>query len=278
MDFNWYESLLMGIITGLTDILPVSSTAHIRILLKLIGRRSVPPLMSLMIHLGIFAALYLCCQTHILKIVRARKLARIPKRKRKRPLDIRSLMDLSLLKTILLPALLGVVLYNKANELIANQILMATFFFLNGLVLYIPQFLPSSNKDCRTLSRVEGILMGLGGALNCIPGMSGVGIALSAASVTGVDGKYALNMILLMHMGITAGMIVMDVLNLFSGGLGVLSILSVLFCILAALAAFAAAWLAVRFLRSLAAERGYSAFAYYCWGAALFTFILSLMA
>ena len=278
MEANWLYSILMSIVTGAASVLPVSQEAHQRLLLKFMGLRAVPPLTALAMHLGIAAALYLCCQNHILKMTRASRLARIPKRKRKRPLDTRSLMDISLLKTMLLPAVLGLFLYEKVGSMVSNLIVMATFLFLNGLILYIPQFLPSSNKDCRSLSRVEGLLMGLGGGLFVVPGLSGIGAALSVASVTGVDRKYGLNMILLMELGVTAGRIVLDVLGLISDGLGQLSLIVIVCFLLAAVCAFAATYLCVKFMRHLAAEHGFAGFAYYGWGLALFTFILSLMA
>lgn len=278
MDFNWWNSIVMGILTGAASVLPVSVEAHQRLLLKFLGFHEIPTLLGLAIHAGIFAALYLCCQNHILKMTRASKLARIPKKKRKRPLDTRSLMDLSLWKTMLLPVILGLFLYEKATALVSNFILMATFLFVNGVLLYIPQFLPSSNKDSRSLSRVEGLLMGLGGALFVIPGLSGMGAALSVASVSGVDRKYGLNMILLMNIGITAGRIVLDLMKLISGGLDIPSIGVLVFYLLAAVFSFAATYLSVKILRNLAKENGFSVFAYYSWGLALFTFVLSLMA
>lgn len=278
MDFGWLESLLFGITTGLTEILPVSVQAHDRILLKFMGRADSPALMRLLVHLSVFAAIFISCQPHILKMVRAKKMSRIPKRKRKRPLDTLSLMDLSLLVTMLLPVVLMLLIWKQAEKLAANTIIMATFLFVNGLILYIPQFLPSSNKDCRSLSRVEGLLMGLGGAMFAVPGLSGMGAALSIASVTGVERKYGLKMILLLQLGVLAGKSVYDLLDLISAGVGKMGVASVLSGLLAAAAAFLAAFLAVKWLRHLAEEKGFSSFAYYSWGMALFTFILTLMA
>ena len=278
MNFGWLQSLLLGITTGLTDILPVSAQAHEQILVKFMGRGAVPPMMQLFMHLGTLAAIYLSCQPHILKMVRAKNMSRIPKRKRKRPLDTRSLMDLRLLTTMLVPVVLMLLVWPKVKTVSSNMIIMATLLFLNGLILYIPQFLPSSNKDCRSLSRVEGILMGLGGAMFAIPGLSGMGAALSVASVTGVDRKYGLNMILLMEMGVLTGKVVYDLLGLISGGMGEMSVIVLLSYLLAATASFVCAYLAVRILRGLAESKGYGSFAYYSWGLALFTFVLTLMA
>lgn len=278
MNFSWLESLLLGITTGLTEILPVSTQAHSRILLKFMGRGASAVLLNLMIHLGVLAAIYLSCQPHILKMLRAKNMSRIPKRKRKRPLDTRSMMDLSLWQTMLLPVILVLLFWRKLEGVSSNMIIMATLLFLNGLILYIPQFLPSSNKDCRSLSRVEGLLMGLGGSLFAIPGLSGMGAALSVASVTGVDRKYGLNMILLMQMGVMAGKVIYDVLDLISTGLDGLSVMTLVIYVLSAAVSFLGAFLAVKILRYLAENKGFASFAYYSWGLALFTFVLSLMA
>lgn len=278
MNFGWLESLVLGIATGLTDVLPVSAQAHNRILIKFMGRGNPPALLMLFMHLGVLAALYISCQPHILKMVRAKKISRIPKKKRKRPLDTRSLMDLKLLSTMLIPVVLMLLVYRSVESFSSNMIIMATMLFLNGLILYIPQFLPSSNKDCRTLSRVEGLLMGIGGSVFAVPGLSGIGAALSVASVTGVDRKYGVNMILLMNMGVLAGKTVYDFLDLISAGVSYLSLTVMLICLMAALVSFLAAYFSVKILRALADGKGFDFFAYYSWGMALFTFIFSLMA
>lgn len=278
MNFSWFQSLLLGITTGLTEILPVSVQAHNRILIKFMGRGAPPALMNLCLHFGVLAAIYLSCHPHILKMMRARNMAKIPKKKRKRPLDTRSLMDLRLLTTMLVPIVLMLLVWRRVEAVSSNMIIMATCLFLNGLVLYIPQFLPSSNKDCRMLSRVEGLLMGLGGTLFAVPGLSGMGAALSVASVTGVERKYGLNMILLLNMGIMAGKMIYDVLDLISSGVGQLSATIMLSYLLAAAASFLSAFLAVKVLRVLSEGKGYGHFAYYSWGLAMFTFILTLMA
>lgn len=278
MRYGWLQSMLMGMLTGLTEVLPVSAEAHSRILRKFMGVGQPPELLMLLIHLAILAALYISCQTHIVKMARAKRLSRIPKRKRNRPLDVTSMMDLSLWKTMLLPVIAVLFVTEKLESMISNPIVIAAVLFVNGLILYIPQFLPSGNKDCRSLSRVEGLLMGVGGACNAVPGMSGVGAALSLASVSGIDRKYALNMVLLMDMGIIGGRIVFNVMGILNGGLGSLSFMIFIGYLLTAVIAFLAAFAAVKILKIMAENTGYAVFAYYCWGVAMFTFVLSLMA
>lgn len=277
MDLNWLQSILYGLLSGLMDILPVSAQAHKVLLLKFFGVKSSPGLYELMIHLGIFAALYYSSQAQIIRMNRARALARVPKKKRKRPLDTKSLMDWRMLMTMAVPVVLGMLLYQYTGKIRGNLVLTALLLFLNGVVLYIPQFLPSGNRDSRTLSRVEGLLMGLGGAVSILPGISAMGVATSIGSVCGVDRSYGLSMALMMNIFITLGLAVYDVIGIISNGLGVLSFAIIVRYILSAAASFVGTVLGIKFMRYLSSEHGYGVFGVYCWGLALFTFILNLV-
>lgn len=277
MELNWLNSLLYGFLSGLMEILPVSAQAHKVLLLKFFGVKGHADLLELLIHLGIFAALYYNSQAQLIRMNRARALARVPKRKRKRPLDTRSMMDWSMLKTMLIPVILGLYLYQYITNIDTNMLYIALFLFLNGVILYVPQFFPTSNRDSRTLSRVEGLLMGLGGTISILPGISAVGVMTSIGSVCGVDRKYAINMVLIINMFLTAGMMVYDVIGIMNNGLVALSILLILRYIITAVAAFGGTMLGIKIMRQMAENQGYSLFGVYCWGLALFTFILNLM-
>lgn len=278
MDLNWVQSMVYGLLSGLTDILPVSASAHKILLLKFFGVKGNMEGMDLMIHLGILGGLYFCNQSQFLRFSRARALAKVPKRRRKRPLDTRSLMDISMLKTMLIPVVIGLLLYRHAVSLQTRLPLLAIFLLINGLIVYLPQFFPTSNRDARTLTPVEGLLMGLGGAVSVLPGISSVGAATSIGSVCGVEKSYCLNMSLLMHMGITIGLAVYDIMAIASVGLGTLTVVMLLRYLLTGLVACGGTILAIQLMRYLAAHYSYSLFALYSFGLALFTFILNLVA
>ena len=120
--------------------------------------------------------------------------------------------------------------------------------------------------------------MGLGGMVSAIPGISAIGVTSSIASVCGVERTYGLNMAVMMNLGINAGLIVYDFLEIVSNGLGMLSLMILIRYIGAAVAAFGGVMLGINLMRKLAAEHGFSVFGVYCWGLALFTFILNLIA
>ena len=278
MDLNWLQSILYGTLSGLMDILPVSAQAHRVLLLKFFGATGKSDLFSMMIHIGIIAGLYYSCSGHIIRMTRAKRLSRVPKRRRKRPLDVKSLMDWNMMKTILIPAILGIYLLQFTAPFQNHLLIIAILLFLNGVILYVPQFFPTGNRDSRTLSRVEGLLMGLGGGISILPGISAVGASTSISSICGVEQKYALDMALLMNMFINLGYLIWDCVGIFGGGAGPLSLMIVIRYIITGLIAFGATLGGVRIMRSLASAQGYTYFGLYCFGLSLFVFILNLLA
>ena len=278
MDLNWFQGIIYGFVSGLMDILPVSAQAHRVLLLKLFGTRGSSDLLHLMLHFALVCALYFSCSGHVVRMSRARQLSRIPKRKRKRPLDVKSLMDLSMMKTMLVPVVLGMLLYPYTRKLHSGLLVSALFLFLNGVILYVPQFFPTGNRDSRNLSRVEGLLIGLGGMASVLPGISAMGAATSIGSVCGVDRSYNLDMALLMNMFVNVGFLIHEALDIAAGGLGTLTFMIILQYLVYAVSAFAAALLGVRLMRRMADNGGYSMIGLYCFGMALFMFFLNLIA
>ena len=278
MDLNWLQSVIYGIVSGLMDILPLSAQAHRVLILKFFGVTGKSDLFSLMIHLGVFAGLFYSCNGHIVRMTRAKRLSRVPKRRRKRPLDVKSLMDWSMLKTILLPVILGIYLFQYTSEFRTNLLVISMLLFINGVILYAPQFFSTGNKDSRTLSRVEGLLMGLGGGFSVLPGISAMGATTSVSSVCGVDRRYGLDMALLMNMFLNVGYIFWDLMGVFSGGAGTISFMILVRYIITGIVAFVATLGGVRIMRTMAANQGYAIFGLYCFGMSLFVFILNLLA
>ena len=185
-------------------------------------------------------------------------------------------MDFSLLKTTLIPIVLVFLFYNKIALIESNLIVVAGVLFLNGLILYLPQFLPGSNKDSSYVSRIEGLLLGCGAAVSTVPGISCIGAVASVGSVCGLDQKYTLNNALLINISVHIGLVIYDVLALMDAGLGGMSFGSLVACILGAFGAFVGVTVGINLLNKIVSAIGYSVFAFYSWGAALFTFIISL--
>jgi len=213
-----------------------------------------------------------------MRISRQLRLSRIPKKRRKRPLDTRTLMDFKLLRMMIIPVILAFFAYQKTSVWNHSLNWIALFVLINAVIVYLPVLMPSGNKDSRSFSPVEGLLMGLGGATAIVPGISSVGATTSVLLLRGADRTFALNMALLLQMAVSASMVVMDVIAMSTYGIGIVSFGGIVCCILAGATAFAGVFLAIKFMRILAVNIGFNIFAFYNLGLALFSFILFLTA
>jgi undecaprenyl-diphosphatase len=273
---SWLESLIYGFVSGFAQILPVSAPAHQILLLKMFGYSAEAPLMRLLIHGAIALALYYNCRGRVDHLMRQRKISRYRRRRRSRYWDPNAQAELSCLTTISMFLLPSFLLYNTAEDFGGTLSYLAAFMVLNGILLYIPEHLASGNKDARTLSRLDGTLIGLASIVSVLPGVSRMGVLLSAAVARGADRRHALNWAMLLSIPATICLVLIDFLGIFQHGSGVVGFAGLVMCAAAAVSAYVGTHLGIKFMRFLAVNAGYTGFAYYSWGAALFTFILFL--
>lgn len=278
MTLNVIQSVFLGLISGITEIFPVSAHAHRLFFLKLFGIEGAQPALQLMIHMATAFALYFLCRGHIVRMLRAQRLSQIPKNRRKRPLDSEGLSDFSFLKTATFPVVLSFLLYSRISALEEKPLAVAALLVINGIILYVPQYLPGSNKISGSMSRIDSLFFGLGGAAATLPGISCVGTAVSIGSVRGMDLKSALNLALLLNIPVNLGFAAFDFLQLINGGAGSLSLGALFGALLAGIAAFLGVIAGVRGLKKLVEFVGYSIFGFYSWGMGLLTFIFFLAA
>ena len=276
MNPGWLESLLYGMLSGFTEIVPVSSQAHGMILRRLFGGEE-SHFLNLWVHMGMLAALWVSVHPQLVKLRREHRLASLPKRRRKRQPDAMALMDLRLLRTAAVPMLLMFLSFPLLNKITDNLILLSALFIINGIILYIPRLKPSGNKDSRMLTPLDSVLFGFASGLGILPGISRLGAYTSAASLRGADRQHSLGMALILGIPAMAAMCAIDVVSLVLAGASGISMILALKGILAAAAAYIGTLIGITFIRFLSVNKGYSFFAYYSWGAALFVFILYLM-
>lgn len=272
---NLLESLLYGLLSGLTQILPVSSQAHQAILLHLFGEKD-NGLLRLMIHLGMLIAVAVSFRPQMIRLYREMRLSQLPRKRRRRAPDPLALMDVSFLKTAGWAIMLSFMLYPPAASKNYSLNYVALFLLLNGMILFLPQFVSTGNKDARTMSPLDSVLIGLAGGLGILPGVSAFGAMSGMSSIRGGDRQTTLNLaclllmpMLLCHMGFDIGLMVQN-------GVGSLGIGTFALYLVSAAAACFGSVTAIRIMRYLAVNVGFAGFSFYSWGAALFAFILYL--
>ena len=278
MELSLLQSLLMGVLSGFAEILPVSAQAHRLIVLKLFGLDAEPLILRLMLHISTVVALHFYCRGHIVRMMRAFRLSRIPKRRRKRPLDTVNLMDFQLLKTAVIPVILAFVFYRKLEFLHSDLVFIAMLLAVNGVIMYIPQYLPGSNKESGAMSRIDSLVMGLGGALGSTGGISALGGAVSMATIRGMESVKALDLALILNIPVNLAFIVYDMADILGGGLTGLSFKMLVGAVLAAAAAAVCIIVACNLVKKIVKSVGICVFGFYSWAMAILTFVIYLLA
>jgi undecaprenyl-diphosphatase len=188
-----------------------------------------------------------------------------------------AVLDMALVKTACIVMLIGFVFSFQASAWNGNLPMIAIFLILNGIVLHFPLYLPKGNKDARTMSRLDAVLLGIGSALTVIPGVSRVGITTSFGIARGATPQNAYKWGLLISIPALAAIIVLDLVSVVTAGLGELDFSFILQCIMCGCTAYIGATGGISAMKMIVHRSGIENFSYYCWGAALFTFILYMI-
>ena len=277
MNMSILQSVIMGLVSGFTTLLPVSSEAHRAILRCLMGFDREDGIVRLVIHFGALAAMLWLCQEEVSRLRRTKALLRIPPKRRKHQPDQMSVYTLRLLRTAMLLLVFGR-LFTLQLMWIGKELQILAFALVaNGVILLRPSLVANGNKDPRNMPRLDGMIMGLGAALSVIPGFSQMGGTLGFGISRGVDRKFALKFACLLLIPGLLVHIIFDLVALFAAGGLALSVTGVLHALVCMVSCFAGCVLGYRLMNFLVFSTNFSAFSYYCFGAGLFSFILFLM-
>lgn len=271
------EDILYGLIAGVTEFLPVSSEAHRALLRYLFGAGTKAPLQELLVHIGLVFAVMFACRDAIARLRREQKNLAGNGRRRNRSPDNKNLYDLRLLKTAAVPLIIGSLLYIVTAKFESSLMHLLLFWLINGIILLLADHTSRGNRDSRTMSALDGIVMGIAGALRILPGVSGTGMICAYTAARGVDWQHTINWALILSIPVLLLGCCFDIFAVITQGFGIANFREFLGCILSGAAAFGGGFLGVSVLKLALSQSGFSKFAYYSIGAALFSFILYLI-
>jgi undecaprenyl-diphosphatase len=215
------QALVMGVVQGLTEFLPVSSSGHLIIVPWLFGWND-PFISSLaftvMIHLGTLAALLVYFAPDWQRLIPA-GLAAL----RDRSLDADPDRRLALLiATATVPAaVVGAVLSDAVEERFRQVGLVATMLVVGAAILWIADRTGRRDRSISGLTFPIAFGIGAAQAIALIPGISRSGISISAGLFAGLDREAAARFSFLMATPITAGAGVFELRKLLTGEAGV---------------------------------------------------------
>jgi undecaprenyl-diphosphatase len=255
------QALIMGIVQGLTEFLPVSSSGHLIIVPFLFGWHDpfIDSLVfSVMLHIGTLLALFIYFWADWLRLIPA-GLAAIRDRSFRGDPD-RRLAWLLVASTV--PAAIVGFLFNDIIESNVREVgLVALTLVLGGGILWLADQRGGRAKGVTDVSFPVAVGIGVAQAVALVPGISRSGISISAARFAGLDREAAARFSFLMAAPVTAGAAVFELRKLVTGEAGVAVSIEPL--VIGMVAAFVSGILAIGVLLRYVRTRSMSVFVWY---------------
>jgi undecaprenyl-diphosphatase len=181
---TWVEAIVLGVVQGLTEFLPVSSSAHLRIVAEVFFHRDAGASFTAVTQLGTEAAVLIFYARDILRITRIWIIGLWNK-------DVRGEFDYRLAWYVILGTipigLLGYLFKDQIRTAARNLWITATVLILFALVLAFAELLGSKRRPLEQFRLRDGLIMGGAQCLALIPGVSRSGATMSAGLFLGLS-------------------------------------------------------------------------------------------
>ncbi|MDF1602438.1 undecaprenyl-diphosphate phosphatase [Nocardioides sp. YIM 152315] len=185
---DFLQAVVLGIIQGLTEFLPISSSAHLRIFPEIFGWGDPGAAFTAVVQIGTELAVLIFFWRDIWRI------ATVWLKSLVRP-EYRGQLDARMGWFIILGSLpivvLGITFKDVIEEDFRNLWVIGTMLIVLGLVLGVADRVGGTTKTLKQLSLRDAILMGLAQALALIPGVSRSGATLSMGRFLGYERETA---------------------------------------------------------------------------------------
>ncbi len=246
------EAIILGIVQGLTEFLPVSSSGHLELGKFLFGDQSMPKesmLFTVVLHCATALSTLVVFRKEVLVIV-----AGLFEMKNNDSFHF----SLKILVSMIPAAVVGFFYAEELEQLFNQQILLVGLMLLvTGLLLFIADRSVNTDKD---VTRTHALIIGFAQAIAILPGISRSGATISTAVLLGIDRTKAASFSFLMVIPLILGKMAKDLLDgqlIFSGD-------NLNITIAGFVAAFLTGIVACRWMIALVRSAQLRFFSYYC--------------
>jgi len=212
---DWVDAVILGLVQGVTEFLPISSTGHLVLVRDLLSINSTDGLaFDAMLHLATTAAviIYFWSDVWMLIQVALRKLGRLPVNQR----------DITLLYALLIgtipAAVLGVFLEPIVDKYLQTPLIVSGILFCTSIFFMYTEWRYYLKPAQGELTLKKGVLVGVFQALALIPGMSRSGSTIAGGMLLGMSRYEASRYSFLLAIPITLGVGAKKSLDLLQTG------------------------------------------------------------
>ena len=273
-----WNAIILGLVQGITEFLPVSSSGHLSIISNLFGMTTAEDghlFFDVLLHFGTLLSICIVYWTDIVEMfyevlgfVNIGPLA--AERKARYPAARQFLM----IVLATLPLVLILPIKDLLDTLYGNNYFIGIMLVLTGSMLYVSDRMVPGKKNGGTMTVFDALIIGLCQCVATIPGLSRSGTTITAGIATGVRRDYAVKFSFLMSVPAVLGANLVSMIDAFEEGIELANVPAYLIGMAVAMVAGIGAISLIRYI----AEKGrFGGFAYYCWVVGVLSIILTMI-
>ncbi len=277
-DMTIFQAIFLGLVQGVTEFLPVSSSGHLSILQNFFGITAEGDsgmLFDVLLHLGTLVSVVLAYREDLLGIWAdcrsfVQNLGHPAPGEGQRHPGARTVLMI-LIAT--LPLVLVLPVKDAIERLYYSTAFVGFMLILTGAMLYVGDRMSRGRKGGAAMTVKDALFIGVCQIAATIPGLSRSGTTITAGLSRGLQRSYAVKFSFLMSIPAVLGANLISLVKALGSGvdLGMLP-----HCILGMLAAMGSGYLAIGFLRRLVQQGKFGHFAYYCVGMGTIVMLVSI--
>ena len=268
------EAVILGVVQGLTEPLPVSSSAHLVIVPALVPGFQPPGVaFDVLLHLGTLLAVVFFLRREIGELLASLMPGKGPaahapgtgageKAANRR-------MVLWIMIATFLTGVIGVLFKDRIERLFESVETTACMLFITGILLFLSDRVKTNERRKEDMNLTDGIVLGLVQAVALIPGISRSGSTITFGIFRGLERKTAARFSFLLSIPAIGGAVILKSAELMRLPAGDLPVLGTGF-----LAAAVMGFLSLKLLFAMINKTGLAPFAWYCWFVGSATLIL----
>ena len=272
---TYVTSFLLGLVQGVAEFLPISSSGHLAIaqnLLHIEGAGSVPEFFDVLLHLGTLIAVFAAYWKDICEMVVEffRGIGDLAHRSTPSPVPpARRLILLIIVGTLPLFAVLPI---RKAVQGLGdNMVFVGAALIVTGFLLFLCDRVRKGHKTERSATWLDALLVGVGQAVATLPGVSRSGMTITAGCFVGYERRFAVRFSFLLSIPAVLGANILSIGDAVKAGVNGAEVPMYL---VGVVTAAVVGYLCIRLLKYVADKGRFGAFAYYCWAVGILTLVL----
>ncbi len=273
------DAVILGIVQGVAEFLPISSSGHLAILHNLFNMSDLGSshmFFDVLLHFGTLIAICFMYWTDI-KAMFTQTADMLAGRTvdetghRRRFPQARMFM---LIIAATLPLVLILPVHKYIEALSNSTVFVGIALVLTGCMLLVSDKMSRGTKTEKNMLFTDALIIGLCQCVATLPGLSRSGTTITAGIATGHDRSYAVKFSLLMSIPAVLGATLLELVDAIKTGIDPKLIPAYLFGMIAAMISGV---LSIGLLRMIARKTRFGGFSYYCWVVGVLTIILSLI-